>query len=246
MQHSGKILILVLIAVIFVAAGLGYTEYARELTKESKANEQALTTVSNPALAAESQAHQHDHTEVKLTKIDPEALKITPHDLVLGNPKAAIKIVEYASLSCPHCADFHQTVMPELKKHYIETGKIAFIFRHFPLNAPAMKAAMAVDCAPQATREALLSAFFEQQRKWAFDSEYIQNIAKISSEHGLDNAALEACFANTAEEDRILKSLQTASEKLTVASTPTFFVNNKRIAGTTNFEKLEEAIKAAQ
>lgn len=242
MQHSGKILTLILIVVIFIAAGLGYTEYARELTAESKANEEAVDSAPASAHAAEMNAPSK---EVKLTKTDPVELAIKSTDLVLGNPKAAVKIVEYASLSCPHCAEFYEVVMPDLQKNYIQTGKIAFVFRHFPLNAPAMKAAMAVDCAPKDQREPLLKAFFAHQRDWAFDSEYIAGIAKIAARHGLDTKALDACFANTALEDRTLKTRQAAEEKLSVASTPTFFVNNKRIAGTTNFKNLEEAIKTA-
>jgi len=250
MKHGGKIFFGALVLVIFVAASLGYTEYSRELSADSQANAQAMDTIP----AAESNDHGHDHghahnapgDEVQLMKIDTRALAPKPEDIVYGNPKARIRVVEYASLSCPHCAAFYETVMPQLEETYLKSGKIAFVFRHFPLNAPAMKAAMAVNCAPAETKHALLAEFFATQRDWAFDAEYLANIAKISAKHGLDATALNACFANTEVENTILASRQDGEQKLNVASTPTFFVNNKRIAGAVAFDALDEAIKAAR
>ncbi len=245
MKHSATFVFGGLALVIFVAAALGYTEYSRELSADSKANAQALDTIP----AAEDHAghnHAHDSKEVQLMKIDANELRAKPSDLQYGNPKARVRIVEYASLSCPHCASFYEEVMPKLKEAYLDGGKIAFTFRHFPLNAPAMKAAMAVACAADENKHALLEEFFNTQRDWAFDSEYLNNIAKIASKHGLDAKALELCFANTKVEDTILATRQNAEQKLNVASTPTFFVNGKRIAGAVSFEALEEAIKNAK
>lgn len=251
MNHGGKILFGAIALIIFVAAALGYTEYSRELSADSQANAQALDTI--PAAEEASNQHNHDHNhahgatdEVQLMKIDKRSLAPKASDIVYGNPKARVRIVEYASLSCPHCASFYEEVMPALKKAYIDTGKISFTFRHFPLNAPAMKAAMAVNCAPQEAKSALLSEFFAAQRDWAFDAEYLANIAKISAKHGLDAAALDACFADTKIEDNILASRQDAEQKLNVASTPTFFIGAKRIAGAVNFEAFEEEIKNAK
>lgn len=246
MKHSATFLFGGLALVIFVAAALGYTEYSRELSADSKANAQALDTI--PAAADDHAGHNHDapSNEVQLMKIDTRVLTAKAEDINYGNPKARVRIVEYASLSCPHCASFYEEVMPKLKEAYLDSGKIAFTFRHFPLNAPAMKAAMAVNCSEKENKHALLKEFFDTQRDWAFDSEYLTNIAKISAKHGLDTKALEACLNDSKVENTILASRQDAEQKLNVASTPTFFVNGKRIAGAVSFEALEEAIKNAK
>ncbi len=251
MQHSGKILTLILIVVIFIAAGLGYTEYSRELHADSSANQAALSEVE----PAGSNGDTHHHTahaaqanpkEVALTKTDARELAIRPDDLVIGDKAARIKVVEYASLSCPHCADFYVKEIPKLKAEFIDSGKVVLVYRHFPLNAPAMKAAMIVQCAPKEHREHLVHAFYKHQREWAFDANYISNIAKIAAPHGMDAKAVDACFANTPQEDAILASLQSAAKKLAIASTPTFFVNEKRVMGNATFETLSAAIKTTR
>src|SRR3954468_7537936 len=97
----------------------------------------------------------------------------------MGKPSAPIVMVEYASLSCPHCAHFSNTVLPELEKHYIETGKLRYVLRQFPLNEPALKGAVLLDCVGEQSKDKYFifsKVLFDAQDKWAFDGNYMSGL----------------------------------------------------------------------
>ncbi len=160
-------------------------------------------------------------------KLAKEALVIKPNDRVMGNANAPVTIIEYASLSCPHCAKFHTGILPEVKKQYIETGKAKLVYRDLPLNAPALNAAKITRCADPANYYSLVSILFENQNEWAVDKEKeTPKLKAFVAKHGVDAAAFDACIANTDIEKQILT---TASEarKIGVSATPSFFLNGK-------------------
>lgn len=175
---------------------------------------------------------------------EPFAYVMDEMDIVTGNPDAPVTIVEYASLSCPHCAHFNNEVLPELKKKYIDTGKAKLVFRHFPLNPPALNGAMVVECAERGQREKFLKVLFATQDKWAFDVNAVAALTNIASVGGLSKEKIEACRADKALEERILKVVQTAGAKSWVSSTPTFFINNTRLEGDHGVEPMSKAIDA--
>ena len=175
--------------------------------------------------------------------VDLTALAVTADDIVIGDRNAPVRIVEYASLSCPHCATMHLEILPGIKQNYVDTGKAYIVFRHFPLNAPALRASMAVDCAAPAQQAAMLNQFFSTQKEWAFDNNYLANISKIAETHGLDAAATEACFANVEKENAVLQSRQVGAA-LGVQSTPTLFVNDSRLDGAVSAEIITTSIES--
>ena len=190
------------------------------------------------------------------TAVAEEAPKAPPAPLKIENPKFALQqkgeaffgkadakvtVVEYASYSCPHCADFHMTVFPALEKKYIDTGKIKFIFRDFPLNAPALKAAMVVHCMPAEDKQKTRGLLFRTQNKWAFDKDFLLHLQQLAILQGMDKATYNQCIANKTVEDEVLKSRLEGNKQLGVSGTPTVFVNGERLEARAN---MEEAISA--
>lgn len=163
-------------------------------------------------------------------------------DVVIGVPDAKVTLVEYASLSCPHCAHFHNDVLPALKKKYVEPGQLRIVFRHFPLNASALSGAITVNCVDKSERQKYLKVLFATQDKWAFDTNYKDAIGNIVSVGGLDKAKFESCQGNKGIEENILNVRKEAGEKGWVDSTPTFFINNTKYVGEKNVEDFSKAI----
>ncbi len=155
-----------------------------------------------------------------------------PGDFVMGDPKAPVALVEYASLTCSHCAHFHADVLPSLKKNYIDTGKVFYILRQFPLNEPAMKAAQVVTCIGDKEGAERYYAFnralFNAQRQWAFQQDFLAALKPTLLVGGVDGATVDACAADKMIEARILASIKDAADVLKVNRTPTVFVNGKQ------------------
>lgn len=154
-----------------------------------------------------------------------------PGDYVLGSNKAKITLIEYASLSCPHCADFHSEVLPTIQKEYVDTGKVRVIFRDFPLNGPALAAAQLAQCAGKKGSDSYylaLKKLFAEQKNWAFDKQFKAKLAKIGNGLGMDDKTVESCFADKEIENKIIVSRKNGSEVLGVNSTPSFFLNGEK------------------
>jgi protein-disulfide isomerase len=241
MKYSKFFILFIFLAIVAFAANSGYSKYSQKLADDSEANTQVLH--SETPSQAESKPLKNAKASIK--EIDHKLLKPQKGDILYGDASAPVRIVDYASLSCPHCARFHIETLPKLQKAYIDSGKVVVVLRHFPLNAPAMRSAMAISCADEAVHAKFATHLFETQRDWAFDSNYINHIANIANQFGLDDAAISKCFADVALEDHILSIRQQAEQKLLVASTPTFFINGKRFSGPASFENMKRAIDAA-
>ncbi len=155
-----------------------------------------------------------------------------PDDKVLGSAKAKITLIEYASLSCHHCADFHNNVLPTIQKEYIDTGKVRLIFRDFPLNAPALAGAQMAHCAARqggnSQYYAALKAMFEKQNDWAFGQDAKPKLMAIANGLGLEEKALSACMEDKELETKIVASRQDGTQKMKVEATPSFFVNGEK------------------
>jgi len=176
-------------------------------------------------------------------------LEITKDDRILGKPEAPITIVEYASLTCPHCAHFANDVLPEIKKAWIDTGKARLVLRDFPLDEPALRAAMITHCAPPDRYYAFADTFFAAQEKWVRSTDYREALARLAKLGGMGKEEFDACLANTALENKIVEGRLKASQELNVDSTPTFFVNGSKLAGAPTaeeFEKLLSGLAAAK
>jgi protein-disulfide isomerase len=170
----------------------------------------------------------------------PQALP----DMAMGNDQASVTVVEYASMTCPHCAHFQETTFPELKKRYIDTGKIRYIFREFPLDNLAAAASMLARCAGQNDKGkyfALIDTMFNQQRTWAVEKPLPPMLA-IAKQAGFTEKTFNECLANQKVLDGIEAVRQRAVDKFKVQSTPTFFINGNSYAGALSIDEMAKII----
>jgi protein-disulfide isomerase len=171
-----------------------------------------------------------------------ELMKAGPlGDMSLGKDDAPVTIIEYASMTCPHCAHFHETTFPELKKKYIDTGKVRFIFREFPLDQLAAAAFMLARCGSKDTYFPMIETLFHQQKDWVVQRP-LQPLMAISKQAGFSEQSFNECLKNQQVLDGIEDVRQRAAQKLNVQSTPTFFVNGKELRGAATLTELEKAM----
>lgn len=162
-------------------------------------------------------------------------------DEMQGAADAPVTIVEYASMTCPHCSHFHKTVYPELKKKYIDTGKVRFVFREFPLDPLAAAASMLARCAGKDKYFPLIEAFFEAQSDWVVQKP-LQPMFAIAKQAGFTQQTFDECLANQQMLNGIEESRARAASKLNVNSTPTFFINGKVFRGTLTVDELDKQV----
>src|SRR5712672_320668 len=172
-------------------------------------------------------------------------LAVQPGDRILGKADAPITIIEYASLTCPHCAHFDVTVLPKLKEKWIDTGKVKLVLRDFPLDEPALRAAMVARCAPPDRFYPLVDTFFAQQEQWATSRDYRAALEKLAKLGGISNKEFAACISDKKLEDQVAQSRLTASQRLGVDATPTFFINGKKFDGAPTLEAFDKALSGA-
>jgi len=165
-------------------------------------------------------------------------------DVTIGSAKAPVTITEYASMSCPHCAAFGENVFPMLRSRYIDTGKVRFVFREFPLDIKAAAASMLARCIANGDSEKYLGAvdilFKQQDRLMDKTKDTLKFIGKLN---GMSEQEVETCGKDQALLDKLGDDQQYALQVLKVDSTPTFFLNGERFKGAMSFEELEERIK---
>ncbi len=172
------------------------------------------------------------------------ALDITEKDFVIGNEDAKITIIEYASLSCSHCADFHVNTLETLKKEYIDTGKVKMVFRDYPFNYPALLGSMVLRCIPENYRYDYMNALFKLQTDWVNkkNKKTIQELYKIMQSGGMTKDEYDACIYNTELENEILKGVMEAQNQFNIKSTPSFIINGKLIEGNKSIKEFRQII----
>jgi protein-disulfide isomerase len=171
-------------------------------------------------------------------------LAVTPQDRVLGKPDAPVTIVEYASLTCPHCAHFAKDVLPKLKPKWIDSGKAKLVMRPFPLDEPALRAEMVARCAPPAKYYPLIETLFETQDTWAISKDWRSALERTARLAGISKKDFDACLADKAVEDMVVSSRLVAATQLGVNSTPSFFVNGNKFEGVPTEQAFEQALSA--
>ena len=212
-------------------AGVTLPRFIDVAKADSAATPQTTAKPGTPATGAE--------LLTELAKPGPDG------DVVLGSAKAPVTIIEYASMTCPHCAHFSATTFPELKKRYIDTGKVRFIFREFPFDKLAAAAFMLARCAKKTGGDkeymAVVETLFAKQDEWVVDKPLapLQNIAK---QFGFTDASFNACLTNQKVLDAIQTVRDRAVDKLGVDSTPTFFINGKKVVGDVPIDTLAKVI----
>lgn len=222
---NNKSILVVLVILVAAAIGAG-AYYAFNSGKIG-----ATDATSTPAAPAESAA-------------EGEAPVVAPDEMFLGKADAPVTIVEYFSLGCPHCKHFHETILPQLKADYLDTGKARLVFRDFPLDGVALAAAQLTRCVSPMAYFAMVDSLFAQQSTWHVKDGAPQ-IASIAKGAGMDQAAFDACLANQPLREKIANSAKQGQEVYKVDATPTFFINGKKLSGVGEYAPFKEAVEAA-
>jgi protein-disulfide isomerase len=163
--------------------------------------------------------------------------------MALGAAKAPVTIVEYSSLTCPHCADFAENVFPMLQSRYIDTGKVRFVSREFPLDIKAAGASMLARCAANGDAQKYFEAtamLFKQQQ--VLVEQTTDTLKAIGGKFGMSDEAVEACVKDNALLDKLKADQDFAYDQLKVDATPTFFINGERVKGSMSFEEFEKKL----
>ena len=172
--------------------------------------------------------------------------KIPADLIVLGTNNAPVKIKIFSSLTCPHCANFHTKIVPEIKKKYVESGKVQLIFIDFPLDQAALNASKLLHCLDQKKQIAFLDTIYENQDEWTAGSnisEINNNLRKIVKILGISPARFDKCLNDEAIEDKILNGRIDGHQKYTINSTPTIIINEKKFEGSASFKNIEKKIE---
>ena len=167
----------------------------------------------------------------------------TDEEIFLGNKDAKIIVIEYASMTCSHCANFHKEVYPKIKENYIDTNKIKFIFRDFPLDKQALFGSVLAKCAPKEKYFDFVKLILSTQKKWiTSDDAFIDKLKNIGKLAGLTESKINNCFKDEQIVDNIINTRNFAERKYNISSTPSFIINNKKYSAMSyeNFEKIIE------
>ena len=158
---------------------------------------------------------------------------------IVGSADSPITIVEYASMTCPHCASFHRDVYPQLKAAWIDTGKARMVFRHFPLDALALRASALAECLEGDQFFGFLDLLFATQQQWSHSPDPLGALQGIAKQAGLNEEASNACLNDESVLRAILLQRQEAAEKYAINSTPSFVVNGETLSGALGFERFD-------
>src|SRR5436190_5163154 len=167
-------------------------------------------------------------------------------DMALGPANATVTITEYASMTCPHCAAFTENVFPKIRSEFIDSGKVRFVFREFPLDIKAAAGSMLARCIAKDDAPkyfAVVDLLFKQQNDWVMKNT-TETLTRIGKQAGLTQAAVEECLKDQALLDKIAADQKYAADVLKVQSTPTFFINGEMLKGEQSFEEFSKRINS--
>lgn len=165
-------------------------------------------------------------------------------DVIEGSDEAKVTVIEYASLSCPHCANFHKTIYPQLKSAYIETGKVRFIYRDFPLNEAAMVGTMIARCSGQAGYTAMIDALLTNQDQWLRAQDVFSALLAQAKFAGMDQDRVYTCLEDQQLGQSVLQRRQLAVDTAGVNSTPTLLIDGVEFSQTGDFQAISQQIDA--
>jgi protein-disulfide isomerase len=204
-----------------------------------KLNRRAMIALAAAATAAMTPALAQETTTA-------ETAAAGPGDFSVGSPDAKVKMVEYASFTCPHCATFHATVYPQLKKDYIDTGKVHFTLREVYFDRYGLWAALIARCGGEMKYFGIHDMLFDKQAEWAASEDpmqVVENLKTIGRAAGLEDAAMDACLNDGPNAEALIKQFQTNFEADGVEGTPTLFINGAKHSNMT-FEDLKAILDA--
>lgn len=163
-------------------------------------------------------------------------------EMALGPAEAKVTVIEYASMTCPHCADFHNGTFKALKEKYIDTGKVRFVFREFPFDNLALRASMLARCSGEKSFFPMLDVLFSQQKAWSRAKDPMAALAMIGRLGGIDQAKFDACMADQSLVDVVVRNRMIGANEHKIDSTPSFVINGERISGNQELAAFEAVI----
>lgn len=172
-------------------------------------------------------------------------MPIFDDDHILGAAEAPVTVIEYASLTCPHCATFHSETMPQVKSEWIETGRARFVYRHYPLDQLALRAAAVSECIKGDGFFGFVDVLFSNQQKWSHAQDPIAAIGQYAALAGLDKATFEACMNDETTLDRITERQSDGQNRYGIASTPSFMVNGTPVVGARGYDEFNAVLETA-
>jgi protein-disulfide isomerase len=172
-----------------------------------------------------------------------ELAQVQPGEIILGDVAAPVTIIEYASLSCPHCANFHKLFLPDLKSQYLDTGKAKLVLRDFPLNKPAVEAALLARCVSPMAYWAVVDQLFSNQQQWVREDS-LQQLSLIAATAGISTEDFTKCQVNEEAKKSIFSSLEDAKAVFDVNSTPTFVINGVVLKEDNSLETIKAVVDA--
>ena len=220
--------ILTILTAIAVVAVLGVAamEYFGGPSSDQQASQPAMSPAAPAAVAAKA-----------------APVEIGADEFIMGDATAPVTIIEYASLTCPHCADFHVNILPKLKKSYIDTGKARLVYRDFPLDRLALSGSMMARCAGRERYFGFIDTMYRKQASWRKAKDQLKALARIGLLGGISETDFDACMQNKAVEDQVMKMRLDAQNNFTIDSTPSFIINGKKYTGVVNFAGFEKILE---
>lgn len=182
-----------------------------------------------------------------VVQAEPLPTEQAMQERVLGNQDAPITIIEYASLTCPHCGKFHNDVLPKLKTDWIDKGKAKLVYRDFPTAPVALAsyAAMVARCAPEDSYFKFLEVFFKQQRSWTSSADPMKSLARLARLGGMSQEDFDACTQNEALFTGIRERALDGQMEFGIESTPSFVINGKVVRGGMSYEDFNDLLEDA-
>ena len=233
---------------ILVAVGAGATIVHFIQDQQPRHEARAPEPAPAPAAPTEGAKPEPGTTEgsktVSLPKVEAtnSDLKITPEDYTLGKADAPVTFVEYASLTCPHCADFHTNVLPAVKTEFIDTGKVRMVYRDYPLDRLALAASMIARCAGRDRYFGFVGAFFASQANWARDTNPLAALGRIARVGGMTEQDVDMCLKNSTVEDAVVKERLQGEKTFGVSATPTLIIGGDKISGGVTIEQFRAIV----
>ena len=161
----------------------------------------------------------------------------------LGSSDAPVTVIEYASLTCSHCGHFHNGILPELKKEFVDSGKVRFIYRDFPLDHFALRAAMLARCNSHRDYFAFLDVLYKDQQRWITAQDPLVALLRLARLAGINGEDFKQCVGNKGLEDAILQQRLQAAKKYRLQATPSFIINEELYTGELTFDGIKSAIE---
>ncbi|MBI1262615.1 MAG: thioredoxin domain-containing protein [Rhizobiales bacterium] len=213
------------VAGLLVLIGLGYFGYQ--------------SFRSNDVISAADEASTRDMSAFEAELMVPGPLG----DMTLGDKNAPITVIEYASLTCSHCADFENHTFPKLKENYIDTGKVYYILRDFPFDPIATAAFMLAHCSGADRYFGFIEVLYAEQPNWAFTQTPMDDLKKFARQGGFSSEAFDACMKNEKIFEHVKFNAMRGAKEFGVQSTPTFFINGEKIEGALPYEDFDAILK---